>query len=69
MEEYLKIFIQQSKTGYEGEDTISVEELIVSTSLEQDALVNVLVEKGLIVGKELHRETDKLRKKYFKEKD
>lgn len=69
MEKYLKKFIQQSKTGYEGEDTISVEELIVSTSLEQEALVNVLVEKGLIVRNELHRETDKLRKKYFKEKD
>jgi hypothetical protein len=47
MEDYLKKFIQQSKTGYEGEDTISIEELILKKFIEQEALVNVLVEKGL----------------------
>lgn len=69
MGEYLKKFIDQSKTGYDGEDFISIEELIVSASLEQNALVNVLVEKGLINRKELQSEADKLRKTYFKGKD
>jgi hypothetical protein len=47
MEDYLKKFIQWSKTVYEGQDTISIEELILIKSIEQEALVNVPVEKGL----------------------
>jgi hypothetical protein len=69
MEDYLKKFIQQSKTGYEGEDTISIEELILKKFIEQEALVNVLVEKGLINKKELRKEGDKLQKKHLKGED
>jgi hypothetical protein len=37
--------------------------------IEQEALVNVLVEKGLTGRKELHKEGDKLQKKHLKGED
>jgi hypothetical protein len=64
MEENLRAFIDQSKTGCEGKEIVSVEEIILCQAMHQEALANILVEKGIIEKEELMEEIKKLRIKY-----
>jgi len=43
-------------------DIVSVEEVLLTSAIEQEALINLLVKKGLINKKEVHEEIKKVRK-------
>ncbi len=45
-------------------ETVSAEELLMSNVIEQEALINLLVAKGIIKKAELLEEMKKLRPKY-----
>jgi hypothetical protein len=47
-------------------EIVSIEEVMMSQVIEQEALVNVLVRKGLIEKSEIMDEIKGLRKKYMK---
>ena len=44
----------------ENNDTVSFEELLINNTIEQEALVNLLVKKGIITHAELLEEIKKL---------
>ncbi len=45
-------------------EVVSVEEVLLSNAIEQEALVNLLVKKGLINKKEVYEEIKKIRDKF-----
>lgn len=45
-------------------EVVSVEEVLLSNAIEQEALVNLLVKKGLINKKDVLEETKKIRDKF-----
>ncbi len=47
-------------------DIVSVEEVLLASAIEQEALVNLLVKNGLINKEELLGEIRRLKKKYYK---
>ena len=47
-------------------DIVSLEEVALAQAIEQEALVNILVEKGLIDKEELVGEIKRLKEKYYK---
>lgn len=47
-------------------DIVSVEEVLLAQAIEQEALVNLLVKKGIISKEELLEEIKRLKKKYYK---
>lgn len=47
-------------------DIVSFEEVALAQAIEQEALVNILVKKGIISKGELLEEIERLRKEYFK---
>ena len=44
----------------EDNETVSFEELLISNTIEQEALVNLLVKKGIITHKELLEEIKRI---------
>ena len=43
-------------------DIVSVEEVLLTSAIEQEALINLLVKKGLIDKREVYEEINKVRK-------
>jgi hypothetical protein len=48
------------------EEIVSLEEVPLANTIEQEALVNILIKKGLINKKELLEEIKRLKKEYYK---
>ncbi len=47
-------------------DIVSVEEVLLANEIQDEALVNLLMKKGLIDKEELLEEIKRLKKKYYK---